>query len=52
MENLHEYGERNGIKYRAAWDRFREGKIAEVFKIETWRILIPMYNGKTLSGEQ
>lgn len=49
---MHEYDERNGIKYRAAWDRFCEGKITEAFKTETWRILIPAYNGKALGGEQ
>lgn len=44
MENLHEYGERNGIKYRAAWNRFREGKIPGAFKTETGRILIPTHD--------
>lgn len=51
MKTLHEYGERNGIKYRAAWNRFREGKIPGAFKTETGRILIPTYNGK-LPGEE
>ena len=52
MKPLHEYGGRNGIKYRAAWNRFREGKIPGAFKTKTEYVLTPTYNGKTLGGEQ
>jgi transposon, resolvase len=45
VENLHEYGERNGIKYHATWNRFREGKIPGAFK--TGRILIPTRDDET-----
>lgn len=32
MKTLKEYAECHGIKYRAAWNRFKAGKIVGAFK--------------------
>ena len=41
MKTLKEYAVDHGIKYRAAWNRFKTGKIPSAFKDEFGKILIP-----------
>lgn len=41
MKTLKEYAANHGIKYRAAWNRFKAGKIPEAFQDEFGKILIP-----------
>lgn len=41
MKTLKEYACEHGIKYRAAWNRFKAGKVPEAFKDEFGKILIP-----------
>lgn len=41
MKTLKDYANEHGIKYRAAWNRFRAGKIPSAFKDEFGKILIP-----------
>lgn len=41
MKTLNDYCKRHGIKYRAAWNRFKAGKIPGAYKDEFGKILIP-----------
>lgn len=41
MKTLKQYAQEHGIKYRAAWNRFRAGKIPEAFQDDFGKILIP-----------
>lgn len=41
MKTLNEYAKEHGIKYRAAWNRFKNGKIPTAFRDEFGKILIP-----------
>ena len=40
MKTLKDYARDHGIKYRAAWNRFKEGKIPSAFKDDFGKILI------------
>lgn len=40
MKTLKEYAKQHGIKYRAAWNRFKAGKIPNAFKDEFGKILL------------
>lgn len=40
METLKEYANKHGIKYRAAWNRYKDGKIPAAFQDEFGKILI------------
>lgn len=40
MRTLREYGKEHGIKYRAAWNRYKAGKIPGAYQDECGRILI------------
>jgi predicted site-specific integrase-resolvase len=41
MRTLKEYAEDRGVKYRAAWNRYKAGKIPGAFQDEFGKILIP-----------
>jgi len=41
MKTLRTYAKEHGIKYRAAWNRFKKGKIEGAFVDEFGKILIP-----------
>ncbi len=41
MKNLKNYAEEHGIKYRAAWNRYKSGKIPKAFQDKFGKILIP-----------
>lgn len=41
MWTLKDYAKQHGIKYRAAWNRYKRGQIPEAFKDEFGKILIP-----------
>ncbi len=41
MKTLSEYAEEHGIKYRAAWNRYKAGKIPGAFQDAFGKILIP-----------
>jgi len=41
MWTLHDYARQHGIKYRAAWNRYKRGQIPSAFKDEFGKILIP-----------
>jgi len=41
MKTLKDYAKDHGIKYRAAWNRFKNGQIPSAFKDEFGKILIP-----------
>ncbi|OQX16211.1 MAG: hypothetical protein BWK80_40390 [Desulfobacteraceae bacterium IS3] len=41
MKTLSEYAEEHGIKYRAAWNRYKAGKIPGAFQDGFGKILIP-----------
>jgi len=41
MKTLKDYARDHGIKYRAAWNRFKTGKISSAFKDDFGKILIP-----------
>lgn len=41
MKTLPQYAREHGIKYRAAWNRFKAGKIPGAFQDEHGKILIP-----------
>lgn len=41
MKTLRDYAKEHGIKYRAAWNRFKLGKIEGAFKDEFGAILLP-----------
>lgn len=41
MKTLSKYAKENGIKYRAAWNRYKAGKILGAYKDEFGKILIP-----------
>jgi len=41
MKRLKDYAKDNGIGYRAAWNRFKNGKIFGAFKDDTGLVLIP-----------
>jgi len=41
MKTLSEYAQEHGIKYRAAWNRYKAGKIPDAFQDEYGKILIP-----------
>ena len=41
MKTLSEYAKEHGIKYRAAWNRYKTGKIPDAVKDEFGKILIP-----------
>jgi putative resolvase len=41
MLTLNDYARQRGIKYRAAWNRFHQGKIPTAFQDEFGKILIP-----------
>ena len=41
MKTLKDYAKSHGIKYRAAWNRFKAGKIPSAFKDDFGKILIP-----------
>jgi len=38
---LSEYAQRNGIKYRAAWNRFKAGKIEGTYLDESGHVVVP-----------
>jgi len=38
---LSEYAQRNGIKYRAAWNRFKAGKIEGAYLDESGHVVVP-----------
>ena len=40
MKTLNEYAKQHGIKYRAAWNRYKAGKIPSAFKDDFGKILI------------
>lgn len=46
MKTLHDYAKEHGIKYRAAWNRFKAGKIPEAYQDEFGKILISEYTEK------
>lgn len=39
--NLHQYAETQGIQYRAAWNRFKQGRIEGAYQADSGRILVP-----------
>lgn len=41
MKTLKQYAKEHGIRYRAAWNRFKAGKIPDAYKDEFGRILMP-----------
>lgn len=41
MKTLKDYARDHGVKYRAAWNRFKDGKIPSAFKDDFGKILIP-----------
>jgi putative resolvase len=41
MKTLKDYAHDHGVKYRAAWNRFKTGKIPAAFQDEFGKILIP-----------
>ena len=41
MKTLKDYEKEHGIKYRAAWNRYKAGKIPGAFQDKFGRILIP-----------
>ena len=41
MKTLKEYAIDHGIKYRAAWNRYKAGKIPSAFQDEFGKILYP-----------
>jgi predicted site-specific integrase-resolvase len=41
MKTLSEYAKEHGIKYRAAWNRYKAGKIPDAYQDEFGKILIP-----------
>jgi hypothetical protein len=41
MKTLEDYAKEHGIKYQAAWLRFKAGKIKGAFKDECGKILVP-----------
>ena len=41
MKTLKDYAREHGIKYRAAWNRYKSGKIPGAFQDEFGKILIP-----------
>ncbi len=41
MKTLNEYAKEHGIKYRAAWNRYKAGKIPDAFQDGFGKILIP-----------
>ncbi|QTA83619.1 Resolvase N-terminal domain-containing protein [Desulfonema limicola] len=41
MKILSEYAKEHGIKYRAAWNRYKAGKIPDAYQDEFGKILIP-----------
>jgi len=41
MKTLNTYAKQNGIKYRAAWNRYKLGKIPEAYQDNFGKILIP-----------
>jgi predicted site-specific integrase-resolvase len=41
MKTLKDYCKQHGIKYRAAWNRFKQGKIPGAYQDEFGKILIP-----------
>ncbi|MBF0227779.1 MAG: IS607 family transposase [Desulfobacterales bacterium] len=41
MKTLKEYAKEHGIKYRAAWNRYKAGKITEAYQDEFGKILLP-----------
>lgn len=47
MKTLKDYARERGIKYRAAWNRFKLGKIPGAFQDEFGRILLPENESKT-----
>jgi len=46
MKTLKDYANAHGIKYRAAWNRFKLGKIPQAIQDEFGRILIPENQSK------
>ena len=44
--NLKQYADLNNIKYRAAWNRYKAGKIPQAYQDKLGRILIPEKNNK------
>lgn len=46
MKNLNDYAREHGIKYRAAWNRFKLGKIPQATQDDFGRILIPENESK------
>ena len=41
MNTLKDYCKRHGVKYRAAWNRYKAGKIPGAYKDEFGKILVP-----------
>jgi len=41
MKTLNIYAKEHGIKYRAAWNRYKRGEIPGAFKDEFGKILMP-----------
>lgn len=46
MKTLNDYAHEHGIKYRAAWNRFKLGKIPQAIQDEFGRILLPEKESK------
>ena len=44
--NLKQYADLNNIKYRAAWNRYKAGKIPQAYQDKLGRILIPEKNSR------
>ncbi|MBF0101648.1 MAG: IS607 family transposase [Desulfobacterales bacterium] len=47
MKTLKDYAKEHGIKYRAAWNRYKSGKIIEAYQDEFGRILLPEVNARS-----
>lgn len=50
--NLHQYAATQGIQYRSAWNRFKQGRIEGAYQADSGRILVPnpFAKGQALKG--
>ena len=48
MKTLRTYAKEHGIKYRAAWNRYKLGKIGGAFQDEFGKILVPEASVKAI----
>jgi ribosomal protein L7Ae-like RNA K-turn-binding protein len=48
MKTLRTYAKEHGIKYRAAWNRYKLGKIVGAFQDEFGKILVPESSVKAI----